>query len=372
MPPPRVSRLFSFIASLALLAASRVGAVEMRNISVGGNSRPVTLFAPDGGFSAPAGSLPLVLFLRGFTCALPPSVVNAIGATAQNALELSNADVGIARAAADATRAIYALVDAPRTTRICTACKQVVGYVTSPEAAAQPRQARGNALLGAAVLSAAAKLGVDCPAWDAGAACCNAERSPAGDVPNVLRALNDIKRAVPSADASRVVLAGVSAGGFMALRTACEAPAGTFSSVFSYAGSIGQDELRRCKPPKPLPVVLLHGTNDLEVPFGGSVPGPYPQFVGAEATLALWAGIDACDTSSRTERSVGVRGSAQSTVRVVSFGRGCAVRPVELWSTPWEHAPPVLASDPGRAAATEVFFSAFKRALNQTNAVSNA
>lgn len=129
----------------------------------------------------------------------------------------------------------------------------------------------------------------------------------------------------------------------MAERVACEAPEGTFSAVGIYAGSKSARSAP-CTPPRPLPYLHLHGTNDIEVKFSGSPRGPWPQYVGAEAALRLWASIDQCAASGRSEANrvfPDLNSTAVTTVRVVSYGEGCAATPVEgWWVDGWGHVPP--------------------------------
>jgi polyhydroxybutyrate depolymerase len=79
-----------------------------------------------------------------------------------------------------------------------------------------------------------------------------------------------IKRKI--ADPAQVYISGLSNGGFMALTMICaEAPlfAAAQLVVTSMIEQTGED----CHPAKPLPVVMLHGTADTSVPYGG---GPVP------------------------------------------------------------------------------------------------
>lgn len=64
----------------------------------------------------------------------------------------------------------------------------------------------------------------------------------------------------------RVFATGLSAGGFMASRLACER-ADIFAAVAPVAGSLGVAV--PCTPSRPVSVQLVHGTADAVVPFGG-------------------------------------------------------------------------------------------------------
>ena len=144
----------------------------------------------------------------------------------------------------------------------------------------------------------------------------------------------------------------------MAELLACEAPAHTFQAVVIYAG--GSSTSLRCAPPAPLSYFHPHGTVDIEVPFGGAVPGAQPPFIGAEGTLGHWAGIDGCSSSGQreTERSFG-----DTSVRVVSYTEGCKVPLVGgWWVQGWGHVPP----PPQTQSTVDVFLTALRRVLNVT------
>ncbi len=71
------------------------------------------------------------------------------------------------------------------------------------------------------------------------------------------------------AGAGRVFVAGVSAGGSMALRLALEAP-GQFRAVAAVAANIPTPDNFKCRPQgKPAPVLIMNGTADPLVPYNG-------------------------------------------------------------------------------------------------------
>src|SRR5690606_6342607 len=66
-------------------------------------------------------------------------------------------------------------------------------------------------------------------------------------------------------DASRVYATGMSNGGMMAYRLACEA-----SDVFrGIAAVAGTDNTRNCRPARPVPVLHIHARDDDRVLFEG-------------------------------------------------------------------------------------------------------
>jgi polyhydroxybutyrate depolymerase len=96
-------------------------------------------------------------------------------------------------------------------------------------------------------------------------------------------------------DRRRVYATGVSNGGFLSQRLACEMAA-DIAAVASIAGPMAAPVLASCRPARPVPVLLFHGTDDPLVPYaGGRVRGPHGG-AGASvaATAGFWARTDGC------------------------------------------------------------------------------
>jgi polyhydroxybutyrate depolymerase len=92
------------------------------------------------------------------------------------------------------------------------------------------------------------------------------------------------------ADPARIYINGLSNGGAMTHRLACEL-ADQIAAVGMVAGAFVQNE--SCEPARPIPVMAFHGTNDSTVPYGG---GGY--FEAVEEWTAEWAERNACDPAS--------------------------------------------------------------------------
>lgn len=98
-------------------------------------------------------------------------------------------------------------------------------------------------------------------------------------------------------DRTRVAMTGLSNGGGMTARMACEA-ADLLSAAAPVAG--GYSTLPACKPARPLPVLEVHGMRDSVVPYGGRGP----ERAGAVDTfLSQWRIRDRCRTPSRLTRA---------------------------------------------------------------------
>jgi poly(3-hydroxybutyrate) depolymerase len=69
-------------------------------------------------------------------------------------------------------------------------------------------------------------------------------------------------------DPKRIYLAGRSAGGLMTLRMACE-DAKLFAGIGLLITGMSEPQGAVCRPAKPLPVLMLNGTADQLIPYGG-------------------------------------------------------------------------------------------------------
>jgi polyhydroxybutyrate depolymerase len=120
------------------------------------------------------------------------------------------------------------------------------------------------------------------------------------DVEELERSLDQLERAA-CVDRARVFVTGVSNGGGMTARLACDASE-RLAGVAAVAG--GYRALPPCRPDRPLPVLEIHGTGDQVVPYGGKPP----DYRGSVARwLAMWRRIDGCHgTASRLVPAPGV------------------------------------------------------------------
>jgi len=104
-------------------------------------------------------------------------------------------------------------------------------------------------------------------------------------------------------DASRVFVAGVSNGGMMAQRMACDA-ADAITAVTAVVANMPQHLAARCRPSRPIPVMLISSTQDPIMPWDGGViassrilGGAGGTVVSALETFKLWSTLDGCNES---------------------------------------------------------------------------
>jgi polyhydroxybutyrate depolymerase len=96
-------------------------------------------------------------------------------------------------------------------------------------------------------------------------------------------------------DPARVYAFGISNGGHMSLRLACER-SGRIVAVGVVAATMGEKLAQGCQPKFPVSVLLIHGTTDPLSPYtGGDEGGDRGVVLSAEAAVNKWAGWNACN-----------------------------------------------------------------------------
>ena len=97
-------------------------------------------------------------------------------------------------------------------------------------------------------------------------------------------------------DKNRIYVAGISNGGMMAQRLACE-QADRIAGIATVAGGMPTGLTGTCKPARALPVLVIHGTEDPIVPWsGGAVAGfeDFGKVLSARETAKFWAANNRC------------------------------------------------------------------------------
>jgi polyhydroxybutyrate depolymerase len=122
------------------------------------------------------------------------------------------------------------------------------------------------------------------------------------------------------ADPSRVYLMGISNGGYMVYRMACERPE-LFAAFATLSATVPSTYLNSCKPPRPVPVLMINGTADMIVPFyGNGLPGSMSLLPVAQ-TAKLFAKINGCGKPA--EAPVPGRGSFGGTSVTLIYWTEC-------------------------------------------------
>jgi polyhydroxybutyrate depolymerase len=130
------------------------------------------------------------------------------------------------------------------------------------------------------------------PFWNATDACCNFYGAQVDDVAYIAALIDDVAR-THALDRDRVYVVGVSGGGFMAHRLACDISE-RLAGVISISGATWKDA-SRCKPSSPIALVEMHGDADDTVLYeGGTIDLLDPPFPGAVETIEHWKSYAGC------------------------------------------------------------------------------
>jgi polyhydroxybutyrate depolymerase len=152
---------------------------------------------------------------------------------------------------------------------------------------------------------------------------------PAPDDAGFIRAL--ATRLVDQGIASRrhIYIAGISGGGMLAMKIACD-NSELFAGVGAFIANLPTEWAASCAPTKPLAFMLINGTADPLVPFGGG-PANMPEgprdVLSTEATVAVFSKAAEC-TGQRTE-TISDRDKQDGSKVTIEHGTGCKA-PVEL------------------------------------------
>jgi len=141
--------------------------------------------------------------------------------------------------------------------------------------------------------------------WNAGNCCGPAVKKQSDDVA-VIRAIIEDMQQRTEVDSKRIFADGMSNGGMMSYRLACEL-SGTISAIAAVAGT---DNTQRCQPSKPVAVLHIHAKDDDHVPFEGG-KGQQSMadvsFNSVPATIQKWVQIN--QANPQAERILEVPGA---------------------------------------------------------------
>jgi len=162
--------------------------------------------------------------------------------------------------------------------------------------------------------------------WDT-YSCCPNEYDDVGFIADLIaRIVGD-----QSLDPSRVFVAGFSRGGMMAHRVGCEL-SGHVAGIAAVAGNMadpsGSTEAVPCGPGRPVAVLIIHGSDDRNVPVEGGASPDYPEqlpYAPLSDVVSRWRAENQCTETApvRQEGNVTIRrwnGDAPVELRLVIGG----------------------------------------------------
>ena len=119
-------------------------------------------------------------------------------------------------------------------------------------------------------------------------------------------------------DPTKIFSTGMSNGGFMSYRLACELN-NRISKIASVTGSMNTTLQGTCSPGAPIPVMQIHGTNDPTVSYNGSFG-----VVAIEDVVDYWVNNNNCESVPIVENLPDINTADNSTVERYTYANGDA------------------------------------------------
>jgi polyhydroxybutyrate depolymerase len=131
--------------------------------------------------------------------------------------------------------------------------------------------------------------------WNAGLGSGPAEARDVDDVGFVSALIDEVGHEL-SVDKQRVYANGISNGGIFVQRLACEL-SDKIAAIAAVAGPMAARVAKDCRPKRPVPVLMMHGTADPMIHMDGTfVQGP-GQALPVEETVAGWVQRNGCSST---------------------------------------------------------------------------
>jgi polyhydroxybutyrate depolymerase len=167
---------------------------------------------------------------------------------------------------------------------------------------------------------------VHAPTWNAGGCCGQSDEGHhnVDDVAYVRAVVAAVEAAFP-VNHERIYMTGMSNGSMLVNRLACEA-ADVFAGAATVSGTI---QIKSCTPSKRIPLMIVHGTDDSNVPYDGGKGSTLVNrstYEPVEQEFTEWAARNGC-TGTVTTSSVAPLTLDGKTIDLLSY-QHCAARTV--------------------------------------------
>lgn len=136
--------------------------------------------------------------------------------------------------------------------------------------------------------------------WNAGKCCAAARDNNIDDVGFIKEMINKTTAQL-NIDRNKVFATGMSNGGMMSYRLACEL-SDTIKAIASVAGT---DNTVHCSPKNPISILHIHAKNDDHVQFNGGagpkagIKSTITDYVSVPATISKWVEFNSCDKTPK-------------------------------------------------------------------------
>jgi polyhydroxybutyrate depolymerase len=168
-------------------------------------------------------------------------------------------------------------------------------------------------------------------AWNAGGGCCGVPaRTGVDDVGFVVGLVAELRSRLPI-DPRRVYATGISNGGMLSYRLACD------TRLFAAIGPDSATLLGPCPAAAPVSVIHVHGTADRNIPYLGGQGQGVAKIDGpaVPAVIAQWRATDRC-----TAPSTGTAGPLTTSIATCPGGRAVELITILGAGHQWPGSPP--------------------------------
>lgn len=131
--------------------------------------------------------------------------------------------------------------------------------------------------------------------WNAGSCCAEALRRNIDDVAFIKQVIDQLVSG-GRVDPKQIFATGISNGGMMDYRLACEL-SDRIAAIVSVSGAL---MVNKCSPARTVSVLEMHGTNDSTVPIDGGTLAGVGTFPPTMSTIERWVSIDGCAADPTT------------------------------------------------------------------------
>ena len=187
-------------------------------------------------------------------------------------------------------------------------------------------------------------------AWSVGGGCCGSPgRSGVDDVAFIEQVVTTVRQRL-AIDPARVFATGISNGGMLAYRLACD------TTLFAAIGPDAATLLGPCPAPAPISVIHIHGTADRNIPYDGSPGEGIAHIDGPPVPSVIegWRRVDGC--ASPLEQ---VAGAVTTSVATCPHGRAVELITIAGAGHQWPGAARGLDPPSGELDATGTIWRFF-------------
>jgi polyhydroxybutyrate depolymerase len=168
-------------------------------------------------------------------------------------------------------------------------------------------------------------------AWNVGGGCCGNPAKEGIDDVAFITAMIAAVRAEAPIDPARIYATGISNGGLLAYRLACD------TKLFAAIGPDSATLLGPCPAPAEVSVIHIHGTADHNIPYGGGLGDGPGQIDGPAVPIVIagWRATDRCSAPTTT-----VAGAVTTSTAACPDGRAVELITIAGAGHQWPGSPP--------------------------------